>query len=71
MRGGCAKGTHTHIARKYNGEGILADGLLPFNMDGWIAQNGEAPYKGALTRQDKIVIACTCSSKETNITREK
>lgn len=69
--GGFATGTHTHIARKYNGEWILADGPLPFNMDGWIARNGEAPYKGALTRQDKIVTACTCSSIETNIIREK
>jgi len=69
--GGFATGTHTHIARKYNGEWILADGPLPFNMDGWIAQNGEAPYKGTLTRQGKIVTACTCSSIKTNIIREK
>jgi len=28
--GGIATGTHLHIARKYNGEWILADGPLPF-----------------------------------------
>jgi len=69
--GGVSTGTHIHIARKYNGEWILADGPLPFNMDGWTAHNGDAPYKGTLTRGDKTVIACTCSSIETNITREK
>jgi murein DD-endopeptidase MepM/ murein hydrolase activator NlpD len=69
--GGVSTGTHIHIARKYNGEWILADGPIPFDMDGWVAHNGEAPYKGTLTRGDKTVIACTCSSIETNITREK
>ncbi|HEY3312880.1 MAG TPA: hypothetical protein VGK00_14670 [Anaerolineales bacterium] len=69
--GGRANGTHLHIARKYNGEWILADGPLPFDMDGWIAHNGTAPYKGSLTRDDQTIVACTCSSIETNIIREK
>lgn len=68
--GGVSTGTHTHIARKYNGEWILADGPLAFNLDGWIAHNGEAPYKGSLTRDDKTVIACTCSTFQSNIIRE-
>ena len=29
--GGISTGTHTHVARKYNGEWILAGGPLPFN----------------------------------------
>jgi len=34
--GGKATGTHVHIARKYNGEWIPADGALPFTSTvGW------------------------------------
>ena len=69
--GGIATGTHLHIARKYNGEWILADGALAFNLDGWISHNGDGPYKGTLTRGDKTVTACTCSTLYTNVIREK
>jgi LasA protease len=55
--GGVADGTHFHIARKYNGEWIEADGPLPFNLDGWIAHFGEEPYLGSLTRDNQVVIA--------------
>lgn len=68
--GGIATGTHLHIARKYNGEWMLAGGPLPFNMDGWIAHYGGTPYVGSLTRDGQTVTACTCSSKETNLTRD-
>jgi len=37
--GGNATGTHVHIARKYNGEWIAADGPLAFNLSGWISFN--------------------------------
>ncbi|HNB54482.1 MAG TPA: M23 family metallopeptidase, partial [Anaerolineales bacterium] len=33
--GGVANGTHVHLARKFNGEWIAADGPLPFNLGGW------------------------------------
>jgi len=59
--GGTATGTHVHIARKYNGEWILAGGTLAFNLEGWIAHNGSAPYQGTLTRNGKTVIANTMS----------
>ena len=67
--GGKASGTHLHFARKYNGEWILADGPLPFNLSGWVAQAGLEPYQGALIRGDEVVLACTCASRETNISR--
>lgn len=54
---GRATGTHVHIARKYNGEWILADGPLAFNLDGWIARNGPRPYQGSLVRAGEVVIA--------------
>jgi LasA protease len=67
--GGISTGTHVHIARKYNGEWIPADGPLAFDLGGWVAHAGEQAYKGTLTRGDQTLKACTCSSPETFITR--
>jgi LasA protease len=67
--GGFATGTHIHIARKYNGEWVPADGPLPFNLGGWIAHAGLLPYKGTLTRDGITVTACTCSNAPSFITR--
>jgi LysM repeat protein len=59
--GGEATGTHVHIARKYNGEWMLADGPLGFDLDGWIVHAGNAAYQGTLTRNGLTVKACSCS----------
>jgi LasA protease len=67
--GGEATGTHFHVARKFNGEWILADGPMPFVMSGWQAHAGSAPYIGSLTKGNQTVTACTCGSYETLITR--
>jgi hypothetical protein len=68
--GGRATGTHIHIARKYNGEWIPADSSLPFNLNGWTAHNGSAPYLGTLTRYSQTVTACTCSDQGSQIKAE-
>jgi LasA protease len=68
--GGSATGTHTHMARKYNGEWIPADGPLPFVLSGWQAHNGSQPYEGTLTRDDKTVTAHVYSSFDTAIKHE-
>ena len=64
--GGQATGTHTHLARKYNGEWLpangIVDGVLPFVIGGWTAEKGDAPYKGRLVRVGAWVEACTCST---------
>jgi len=39
--GGSSSGIHIHIARKFNGEWVLADGGLPFVLSGYRAKNGE------------------------------
>lgn len=65
--GGEATGTHVHIARKYNGEWVPADGALAFNLEGWMARNGSAPYQGSLTRFGKTVRACECSDQSAQI----
>lgn len=59
--GGEATGTHVHIARKYNGEWILADSPLSFNLEGWVAHNGNQPYRGTLTRFSQTIIASSAS----------
>ncbi len=55
--GGVATGTHLHFARKYNGEWVLADGAIPFNLGGWVAHQGKKPYQGTLTRGEKTIKA--------------
>lgn len=67
--GGNATGTHTHVARKYNGEWILAGGPMPFNLSGYIAQNGPAAYLGTFTNASMVVTADTLSSKKSFISR--
>lgn len=66
--GGKSTGTHIHLARKYNGEWIPAEGPLAFNLEGWIAANGPAPYLGTLTRFSRTVTACECSDADSFIT---
>ncbi|MBT3189886.1 MAG: hypothetical protein HN736_18595 [Anaerolineae bacterium] len=68
--GGVSTGTHLHFARKYNGEWILADGPLPFNLDGWIAHNGEKIYEGTLTREDETIISSQVGEKRSVIFRD-
>ncbi|HMV98158.1 MAG TPA: hypothetical protein PKE48_17790, partial [Anaerolineales bacterium] len=65
--GGRATGSHVHIARKYNGEWIMADGILPFNLNGWITHNGTREYLGTLTKGSIIVTACECGDAFTAI----
>lgn len=65
--GGHATGTHVHIARKYNGEWILADSAIPFNMNGWTTHNGSREYLGTLTKGSYTVIACDCGDAFTSI----
>ena len=59
--GGEATGTHIHIARKFNGEWILADGPLAFDIGGWVVHEGRQPYLGTLSRNGVTVTACACS----------
>ncbi len=67
--GGISTGTHVHVARKYNGEWLAADGPVPFNLGGWVAHAGDQPYLGELTRGDETITACSCSAYYTHIVR--
>lgn len=55
--GGVSTGTHLHIARKYNGEWIPAEGPLPLVLDGWQAYAGTASYSGWLIRGGQTVVS--------------
>lgn len=53
--GGRATGTHVHIARKYNGEWLAADGPVPFVLSGWQAHADARNYYGTLVKGDQVV----------------
>lgn len=66
-QGGHSTGTHVHIARKYNGEWIVADSPLPMTMNGWVVRNGSREYLGTLEKGGAIVTACDCGAAYTAI----
>ncbi len=73
--GGQATGTHVHIARKFNGEWVLADGGLPFVLSGFRAHNGERDCtgdrfcQGYLDNGERVVTADAYANAGTNILR--
>jgi LasA protease len=69
--GGRTTGTHVHIARKYNGEWISADGIVPYNIGGWVAHKGTDEYLGTLTKGGRTLVACTCAGASSQISAEK
>ncbi len=69
--GGIATGTHVHIARKYNGEWISADGPLPMVLSGWTVHAGSLPYEGTMTKGDAIISSSIYGSGESLIVRTK
>ena len=67
--GGSSSGIHVHIARKYNGEWVLADGGLPFVLSGYRAHNGEDYYEGTLENGVATVTANIAGNYWTRIIR--
>jgi murein DD-endopeptidase MepM/ murein hydrolase activator NlpD len=67
--GGVANGTHLHLARKYNGEWIPADGLHPFVLDGWVSAGLTFEYDGTLTRGGVVLEACGCRNEFNQVSR--
>ena len=68
--GGISKGTHTHVARKFNGEWILAGGPLPFTLSGYVCQAGAKAYEGTLFNGSDIVVADPIGSNDWYIQRK-
>jgi LasA protease len=69
--GGRTTGTHVHIARKYNGEWMPADGIVPYNLGGWVAHIGAGEYQGTLTKGGRTLTACTCADANSQISADK
>ncbi len=67
--GGVSNGTHVHLARRYNGEWIAADGPIPFNLDGWISAGYGTEYNGSMTRDGKVVEAWEIFTPANQISR--
>ena len=67
--GGLATGTHVHLARRYNGEWIPADGPLPFVLDGWVSEGTGTEYDGYLRRNNETVEAWDSRKPENQIQR--
>jgi hypothetical protein len=65
--GGESTGSHIHIARKYNGEWIPAAGVIPFNLENWIAEEGSQEYLGTLIRFGEVVTASAVSEEKSLI----
>ncbi|MEM7119453.1 MAG: LysM peptidoglycan-binding domain-containing protein [Chloroflexota bacterium] len=68
--GGFSNATHVHLSRTYNGRWVSADGTIPFNMGGWVAQGSGSEYDGWLVRGEIIKEACQCWEEINAITRE-
>ncbi len=67
--GGVSNGTHVHIARKFNGEWIPADGAIPFVLDGWVSVGDGVEYNGMLVRNGVVVEAWDRLLPENQISR--
>jgi LasA protease len=63
--GGLATASHVHLARKYNGEWIPADGSLPMILSGWRAHLIDV-YEGTMTKGDLVRTACECREDDYN-----
>lgn len=55
--GGIANAAHLHLARKYNGEWIPADGTLPFVLSGWTSSGNGIEYDGFFKRGSRLLEA--------------
>lgn len=64
--GGFSNATHVHIARKFNGEWIAADGAMPFMIDDWVSSGTGMEYDGFLTRGSQTIEALN-SANELNL----
>lgn len=67
--GGISNATHVHIARKYNGEWISADGSIPFNLSGWVSSGTGIEYDGFLSNGAYSIEALDAAQPQNLITR--
>jgi len=64
--GGFSTATHVHLARRYNGEWIAADGQTPFIIGGWTPIGSKSEYGGSLEKDGVRKDACECRDDALN-----
>jgi len=64
--GGYSNSTHLHLARRYNGEWIAADGPVPLVLSGWRFQADVRQYDGTMVRDGVVKTACECWDETLN-----
>jgi hypothetical protein len=64
--GGFSESTHLHLARRYNGEWIAANGPLPLILSGWQFHSSGESYDGTATRGGEVRTACECRDSAFN-----
>jgi LasA protease len=67
--GGVSNASHLHLARKYNGEWIPADGSLPFILSGWMSSGNGYEYDGFLRRGSVSLEAAEGANEGNQISR--
>ena len=67
--GGVSTGTHVHLARRYNGEWLAADGPVPFVLSGWQIFPGTRPYRGSMLKGDQVITSRIDNSATSIVTR--
>ncbi len=67
--GGVSNASHLHFARRYNGEWVAADGVLPFVLDGWVSRGTGEAYDGFLIKGNRHVEAWDGQNPVNAITR--
>jgi LysM repeat protein len=61
--GGVSNATHVHVARKFNGEWIAADGSLPFNLEGWVSSGSGVEYDGFVSKGSQSIEALNSANE--------
>ncbi len=64
--GGVSNSSHVHLARRYNGEWMAADGPVPLVLSGWQFRAGVGQYDGTATRAGATKTACECWDETLN-----
>jgi len=67
--GGISNASHLHLARRYNGEWIAADGGLPLVLGGWISSGDGNEYDGTLSRGSETLLADEGASDSNMLSR--
>jgi hypothetical protein len=67
--GGRSTGKHVHLARKFNGEWLEADGPVPMVLSGWQAVADERSYYGSLVRGEEVVTSDSSGRSGSTIMR--